>query len=149
MLALACDHVGIELKEIIMDYLTELGIEYKDFGTYNTKRCNYPEFAIKAAKAVASGECDKGILFCGTGIGIGIAANKINGIRCVCCSDCYSAKLSREHNNSNMLSLGARVVGYDLAKMIVKSWLDGVYEGGRHQARIDQISSIEKHQTII
>jgi ribose 5-phosphate isomerase B len=144
MIALGSDHVGIELKKAIMEYLDELGLEYKDYGTYNTERCNYPEYALKAANAVASGECEKGILFCGTGIGIGIAATKVKGIRCVCCSDCYSAKLSREHNDTNMLSLGARVVGTDLAKMIVLNWLEGKFEGGRHQVRVDQIGSIER-----
>lgn len=143
MIAIACDHVALSLKREIMAYLTELGYEYQDFGTYTEERCNYPEFGFKAAQAVASGECDRGILICGTGVGIGIAANKVKGIRCVTCSEPYSALLSRQHNNSNMLSFGARVVGLDLAKMIVKTWLEGKYEGGRHQIRIDQIARIE------
>lgn len=148
MIALASDHVGIELKRHIIEYLDELQLEYKDYGTYTTERCNYPEYALKAANAVASGECEKGILCCGTGVGISIAANKVKGIRCVVCSDCYSALLSRQHNNTNMLSLGSRVVGKDLGLMIVKSWLDGTYEGGRHQVRIDEIAEIEETGTI-
>ena len=148
MIAIACDHVALPLKREIMAYLTELGYEYKDFGTYTEERCNYPEYGYLAAKAVASGECDRGILICGTGVGIGIAANKVKGIRCVTCSEPYSALLSRQHNNSNMLSFGARVVGLDLAKMIVKTWLEGEYEGGRHQVRIDQIAKIETEGTL-
>lgn len=148
MIALASDHVGIELKKHIMDYLDELNLEYHDFGTYDTERCNYSEYALKAANAVASGECEKGIICCGTGVGISIAANKVKGIRCVVCSDCYSALLSRQHNNTNMLSLGSRVVGKDLGLMIVKNWLEGEYEGGRHQTRIDQIAEIEQTGTI-
>lgn len=148
MIALASDHVGIELKRFIMEYLDELKIEYHDYGTYTTERCNYPEYALKAANAVASGECEKGIICCGTGVGISIAANKVKGVRCVVCSDCYSALLSRQHNNTNMLSLGSRVVGKDLGLMIVKSWLEGEYEGGRHQVRVDQIAQIEETGTI-
>lgn len=144
MIALASDHVGLELKKAIMDYLDELGLTYKDFGTHDTHRCNYPEYALKAANAVSSGECDRGIIFCGTGIGISIAANKVTGIRCVVCSEPYSALLSRQHNDTNMLALGSRVVGAELAKMIVKCWLDGEYEGGRHAVRVAQITSIEQ-----
>lgn len=149
MIALASDHVGIELKLVIMKYLEEKNLDYKDFGTFNTERCNYPEYALKAANAVKSGECEKGILFCGTGIGISIAANKVKGIRCVVCSEPYSALLSRQHNNTNMLAMGARVVGGDLAKMIVEQWLAGVYEGGRHQVRINQIKEIEDTGNIL
>lgn len=127
-----------------MEHLDSLGIAYKDFGTYDTVRCNYPEYAWKVASAVAFGECEKGILCCGTGVGISIAANKVRGIRCVCCSEPYSALLSRQHNNTNMLAMGSRVVGKDLALMIVDSWLNGVYEGGRHQVRVDQITKIEQ-----
>ncbi|MBE6906900.1 MAG: ribose 5-phosphate isomerase B [Ruminococcaceae bacterium] len=144
MIALGSDHVGIELKRVIMQYLDEKGLAYKDFGTFDTERCNYPEYALKAANAVVSGECDKGILCCGTGIGISIAANKVKGIRCVVCSEPYSALLSRQHNNTNMLAMGSRVVGGDLAKMIVEQWLTGVYEGGRHQVRVDQMKEIEE-----
>lgn len=131
-----------------MELLDEKGLEYKDFGAYNEERCDYPVFGSRAAKAVASGECDRGILVCGTGVGISISANKIHGIRCVVCSEPYSAKLSREHNNSNMLALGSRVVGIDLARMIVSVWLDTEFEGGRHQRRIDQLSRLETEQTL-
>lgn len=144
MIALASDHMGMTLKNAVMDYLKEMNLPYRDYGTYTAERCNYPEYALKAANAVAGGECEKGIIFCGTGIGISIAANKVKGIRCVVCSDCYSALLSRQHNNTNMLALGSLVVGAGLVKLIVKSWLDGEYEGGRHQVRIDQIQSIEE-----
>lgn len=148
MIALASDHVGIELKKGIMAYLDELNLEYKDYGTYDTQRCNYPEYAFRAATAVASGECEKGILFCGTGVGISIAANKVKGIRCVCCSEPYSALLSRQHNDTNMLAMGSRVVGLDLAKMIVQNWLNGEYEGGRHAVRVEQIANIENHNRL-
>lgn len=144
MIALASDHVGIELKEKIMEYLTAKGILYKDYGAYSRERTNYPEYALPAANAVVSGECEKGILCCGTGVGISIAANKVKGVRCVVCSEPYSALLSRQHNNTNMLALGARVVGSDLALMIVEEWLAGKYEGGRHQVRVEQIEKIEQ-----
>ena len=144
MLALACDHGGLALKKEIAKYLSEKGIEYKDFGTHTEDSCDYPLFGAMAARAVASGECEKGIIFCGTGIGISIAANKVKGIRCVVCSEPFSAKLSRMHNNSNMLALGGRVVGTELAKMIVDEWLSAEFEGQRHQRRIDLISKIEE-----
>ncbi|MBU9736649.1 ribose 5-phosphate isomerase B [Diplocloster agilis] len=143
MIALASDHVGIELKRSIMEYLDEKGYAYVDYGTYDTVRCNYPEYALKAANAVANQECDRGILCCGTGVGISIAANKVKGIRCVVCSDPYSALLSRQHNDSNMLAMGSRVVGKDLALMILECWLNGEYEGGRHAVRVREISQIE------
>lgn len=144
MIALASDHVGIELKKKLAAHLDALGLAYQDFGTYSTERCNYPEFAFRAARAVADGECEKGVLCCGTGVGISISANKVKGIRCVCCSDPYSALLSRQHNDTNMLAMGSRVVGTDLAIMILDRWLDGVYEGGRHQVRLDEIRQIEE-----
>ena len=142
-IALGSDHVGRELKLKLMDWFDEIGIEYKDFGAYSFERCNYPEFGYAAAKAVADKEFDRGIVICGTGVGISLSANKVKGIRCVCCSEPYSALLSRQHNNTNMLAMGSRVVGFDLAKMIVKMWLEGEYEGGRHQVRLDEISKIE------
>lgn len=144
MIALASDHVGLELKREIMAHLEALGLSYKDFGTYSAERCNYPEFAFLAASAVARGECEKGIVCCGTGVGISIAANKVKGIRCVCCSEPYSALLSRQHNNTNMLAMGSRVVGKDLALMIVDQWLQGKYEGCRHQIRLDEIQALEE-----
>lgn len=148
MIALASDHVGLELKREIMAHLDALELPYKNFGAYSAERCNYPEFAFLAASAVARGECDRGILCCGTGVGISIAANKVKGIRCVCCSEPYSALLSRRHNDTNMLAMGSRVVGRDLALMIVDQWLSGTYEGGRHQIRLDEIRAIEENGTL-
>ena len=144
MVALASDHIGIELKKYVMEYLLENKISFKDFGTLSTERCSYPEYALLAANAVANGELEKGILFCGTGVGMSIAANKVNGIRCVNCSEPYSAVLSRQHNDTNMLALGARVIGKDMAIMIVSEWLAAVFEGGRHAVRVEQIHKIEQ-----
>jgi ribose 5-phosphate isomerase B len=144
MIAIASDHVGLELKKIIIAYLEQNQMGYHDFGAYDTNRCNYPEYALKAANAVSSGECDKGIIFCGTGVGISIAANKVKGIRCVVCSEPYSAYFSRLHNDTNMLALGSRVVGPDLAIMIVENWLKANFEGGRHAMRVAQITQIEE-----
>jgi len=132
-----------------MQLLDELNIAYKDYGTYSEERCNYPEFGYKAAVAVASGECDKGIICCGSGIGISLAANKVKGIRCVVCSEPYSALLSRQHNDTNMLAMGSRVVGSELAKMIVLTWLDGEFEGGRHTKRVDQINAIDENRVLV
>ncbi len=146
-LALGSDHVGRTLKLELMKWFDEKNIEYKDFGTYSEDRTNYPEYAVPVAKAVVSGEYTFGIVICGTGVGISIAANKVNGVRCVCCSEPYSALLSRQHNNTNMLAMGSRVVGVDLAKMIVEAFLNGEYEGGRHQIRVDEIANIEKTQS--
>ncbi len=143
MIAIGCDHVAVDMKKAIIEHLQAKGIEVKDFGTHTSERANYPVYGLKVAKAVASGECEKGILICGTGVGISLAANKVKGIRAVVCSDCYTAKLSKEHNNTNILAFGARVIGVDLAKMIVDSWLDAKFEGGRHQTRVDMITSIE------
>lgn len=143
MIALACDHTGIELKHELMRMLDEMRLEWKDFGTEENSGCDYPVPAFRAARAVARGECDRGILICGTGIGMGIAANKVRGIRACTCSDVYSAELSKRHNNSNILTMGARVVGADLAKMIAAHWLTAEFEGGRHQRRIDLIADIE------
>lgn len=142
-LAIGCDHVGWELKPIIVEYLETLGHTVQDFGTFSDSRVNYPDYAKAVSEAVVSKNCDLGILICGTGIGISIAANKIKGIRAVVCSEPYSAKLSRQHNNTNILAFGSRVIGPELAKMITKEWLDAMYEGGRHQKRVEQIASIE------
>ncbi|MCI6771225.1 MAG: ribose 5-phosphate isomerase B [Oscillospiraceae bacterium] len=142
-IAIGCDHVGYELKKRVIDHLTEKGHEVVDFGTDSTERTDYPIYGEKAANAVASGECDRGIVICGTGIGISISANKVKGIRCVVCSEPYSALLSRQHNDTNMLAFGSRVVGGDLALMIVDAWLSGEYEGGRHAKRVQMISDIE------
>lgn len=140
------DHVAVEYKNIVREYLESKGHEVVNFGTDSPERANYPKYGEAVANAVVSGEVDRGIVICGTGVGIGIAANKVNGIRCCTCSEPYSALLSRQHNNSNMLSFGARVVGIELAKMIVDAWLDGEYEGGRHQVRIDMLHDIEARQ---
>lgn len=146
MIALGSDHAGIPLKLELMDHLKQKGIPFKDFGTFDTERTDYPIYAQKVAEAVVSGECERGILCCGTGVGISIAANKIRGIRAVVCSDCYSAKLSRVHNDTNILAMGSRVVGVDLAKLILDHWLEAEYEGGRHQRRLDQIKELEDQQ---
>ena len=148
MVALGSDFVGIILKKVIMEYLDDHQIPYKDFGTYSTESCDYPVYALKAAKAVQSGECELGLLFCGTGVGISLAANKVEGIRCVCCSEPYSAAMARQHNDANMLALGTRVVGGELAKMIVNEFLTNQFLGGIHAKRVDIISSIEKTQSI-
>ena len=143
-IAIGCDHGGVELKEEIKKYLFEAGYETKDFGTNSNESCDYPDYAILVAEAVASKEFDFGILICGTGIGIGIAANKIPGIRAALCSDTFSAHATREHNDANILTIGQRVVGPGLALDIVKTFLNTKFEGGRHQNRIDKISEIEK-----
>jgi len=148
MIALASDHVGIILKEEIKILLNEIGLEYTDFGADSTERTDYPIYGARAAKAVTSGKCERGIIFCGTGVGISLAANKVKGIRCVVCSDCYSAMLSRQHNDTNMLSMGSRVVGTELGKMIAHIWLTTDFEGGRHQRRIDQIAALERGEDI-
>lgn len=147
-IAIACDHSALELKDVVKELLTERGIESEDFGTYSADSCHYPIFGARAAKAVADGRCDLGIVICGTGIGMSMAANKVKGIRCALCSDTYSAKMTRIHNNSNVLALGARVIGIELAKEIVNAWLDAEFEGGRHQVRIDMISALENGEDI-
>ena len=142
-IALGCDHGGYELKEYIKTVLEKMGHEYEDFGCYGLESCDYPDFGAAAAKAVAEGKCEKGIVVCTSGIGISITANKVKGIRCACCSDCYSAKMTRKHNDANMIAMGARVVGVDLGRMIAETFLTTDFEGGRHQRRIDQIMAIE------
>lgn len=138
-IAIGCDHVGFELKTHIIEHLQSKGYGIKDFGTHSTERTDYPLFAKAVADAVTKGECEKGILVCGTGVGISIAANKVKGVRAVVCSEPYSALLSRAHNDTNILALGARVVGRDLALMIADIWLGGEFEGGRHKIRVDMI----------
>ena len=140
MLAIGCDHGGFALKQEIMAHLDKRGIAVKDFGTYSTDSCDYPFYARAAAEAVASGECERGILICGTGIGVSITANKVPGIRCALCGDCFSAKATREHNDANMLALGARVIGPGLALMIVDAFLDTPFSHDeRHVRRISMI----------
>jgi ribose 5-phosphate isomerase B len=148
MIAIGNDHIGFELKKAVIEVLDEYGLEYKDFGAFNCERAEYPLYAKKVADAIVNGECDRGILLCGTGVGISIAANKVKGIRAVVCSEPYSAKLAKEHNNANILAMGARVVGSEMAKMILRAWLDSEFEGGRHQNRVDLITKIENGEEI-
>lgn len=140
MIGIGSDHGGYELKEKVKKHLEERGLAYKDFGTYSTASCDYPVYGRAVAKAVASGECDRGILICGTGIGISITANKVKGIRAALCSDCFSAQATREHNDANILAMGARVLGDGLAMKIVDTFLDTPFSGDeRHVRRISMI----------
>ena len=148
MIAIACDHAGIDLKPAVIAVLDELGIPYKDFGTYTHESVDYPVYGARAANAVATGECDRGIVLCGTGVGIGMAASKVHGIRCVTCTDTYSAKMSRLHNDANMLSLGARVLGTELAKDIVRVWLMTEFEGERHARRVGMINRLDAGESL-
>ena len=143
-IALACDHGALELKEAIKAHLTMRGLEFEDFGTYTKDSCDYPDFAGPAAQAVAAGDCDRGIVCCTTGIGISIAANKIHGIRCALLHDHMSARLTRQHNNANMMALGAAVTAEPLALELVDIFLDTEFEGGRHQRRVDKIAALEE-----
>lgn len=142
-IGIASDHVGMELKPTIIEFLKELGYEVADFGPQSKERTDYPKYGKKVADAVVNKEVDLGILICGTGVGISIAANKVKGIRAVVCSEPYTARLSREHNNTNILAFGSRVIGSELAKMIVKQWLEAEFEGGRHANRVEMIGNIE------
>lgn len=142
-IAIACDHGGYALKEAVKAHLTEKGYEAVDFGTNSTESCDYPDFAAPAAKAVAAGECEKGIVICTTGIGVSIVANKVKGIRCALCSDPLSAEMTRRHNDTNMLAMGAGIIGQNLAMDIVDIWLATEFEGGRHQRRVDKIMALE------
>ena len=143
MLAIGCDHGGFNLKPVIIKYLKDHNIAYKDFGTFSSESCDYPDYALKVAEAVASGECEKGILICGTGIGVSIAANKVKGIRAALCGDVFSAKATRAHNNANILTLGERVTGPGLALEIVDAFLNTNFDGGRHAVRVNKITEIE------
>lgn len=146
-IALGADHGGFELKEEIKKHLELKGYEVKDFGTYSTDSCDYPDYALPVAEAVANKEFNLGILICGTGIGIGIAANKVPGIRAALCSDTFSAHATRQHNDANILTMGARVVGPGLALDIVDTFLNAEFEGDRHVKRIDKIKAIEEKYT--
>ena len=148
MIAIACDHAALEMKRDLLGLLDEMGLAYHDYGTSDEKSCDYPVMAARAARAVTSGECDRGILICGTGVGMSLAANKVKGIRCVVCSEPYSAELSRRHNDTNMLAVGARVIGPELARMIVRTWLTTAFEGGRHQRRVDLITALENGEEL-
>ncbi len=147
-LAIGNDHAATDMKFEIIAYLQEKGYEVVNVGTDTHESMNYPVSGYKVAKLVATGEVDGGICICGTGIGISLAANKVKGIRAVACSEPYSARLSRMHNNSNVLCFGARVIGIETAKDIVDAWLGAEFEGGRHQARVDMISEIEEAQSL-
>ena len=137
------DHAAVDMKNQVVEYLEGKGYEVVNFGTDTYESCNYPEYGEKVGQAVAAGDVDLGILICGTGVGISLAANKVKGVRAVVCSEPYSAKLSRQHNNTNILAFGARVIGIELAKMIIDEWLNAEFEGGRHQTRVDMITAIE------
>lgn len=137
------DHAAVDMKNQVVEYLEGKGYEVVNFGTDTYESCNYPEYGEKVGRAVVAGDVDLGILICGTGVGISLAANKVKGVRAVVCSEPYSAKLSRQHNNTNILAFGARVIGIELAKMIIDEWLSAEFEGGRHQTRVDMITEIE------
>lgn len=144
-ISIGCDHGALALKNKLAEHLTAQGHEVKDFGTYTAASCDYPDFAAAAARAVASGECEKGIVLCTTGIGVSISANKIHGIRCALLSDPWSAKMTRLHNDTNMMAMGAGVVGENLALEIVDTWLGTAFSGEeRHQRRIDKVMELEK-----
>ena len=144
MIAIGCDHGGFELAKKIMEYFEQNGIEYKNFGTYGGEAVDYPDIALPLSKSVAQGECEKGILVCGTGIGMSMAANKVKGIRAAVCTDHFSVKFTRLHNNANVLCLGGRVLGDLFALELVDIFLNTEYDGGRHQNRLDKIAAIEE-----
>ena len=142
-IAIGCDHGALDLKNKVIAHLTAKGHEVVNFGTDTLDSCDYPDFAAPAAKAVASGECEKGIVLCTTGIGVSITANKVKGIRCALLSDVMSARMTRQHNDTNMMAIGAAVVGQMLALEIIDTWLGAEYEGGRHQRRVDKMMALE------
>lgn len=143
-IAIGNDHAAVDMKREITEFLTGEGHQVINFGTDKCESCNYPEYGKKVAEAVVNREADIGILICGTGVGISLAANKVKGIRAVVCSEPCTARLSREHNNTNVLAFGSRIVGMEMAKEIVAAWLDGQFLGGRHQERIDMLMEIEQ-----
>ena len=143
MLVIASDHGGFALKQELMEHLRARGVEFEDIGTYSEESCDYPVYAEKAARGVAEGKYEKGILVCGTGIGMSLAANKIKGIRCALLSDCFSAEMCRAHNDANMIALGGRVLGPELAKRIVDLFLDTEFLGGRHANRVAMVMALE------
>lgn len=146
MIAVGSDHGGFRLKEEVKNYLQEKGYQVRDFGTDNEDSVDYPDFALQAARAVAAGECQAGILICGTGIGMSISANKVKGIRAALCHDTFSARMSREHNDAQVLCMGQRVIGTGLALDIVKVWLESKFTGGRHCRRVEKIQSYEREK---
>ena len=143
-IAIGNDHTALEMKNEMKKFLEEKGYEVIDYGTNSTASCDYPVYGEKVGNAVAGGEADLGLAICGTGVGLSLACNKVKGIRCCVCSEPYTAKLSRMHNDSNVLAFGARVIGVEMAKMITEEWLNAKYEGGRHQRRVDQVMDIER-----
>lgn len=147
MIAIGSDHAGFELKSEIIRHLKEIGHEVKDFGTYDCSSVDYPDYGQAVAEAVKDSVCEKGIVICGTGLGISMAVSKVPGIRAALCTDCYMARMSREHNDANILALGARVIGAGLALEIVDVWLRSEFQGGKHKMRIDKICGIEKKYT--
>lgn len=144
MIVLAADHGGFHLKEEVKKYLEAKGVEILDVGTYTADSVDYPDMAVKGCEKILSGECDKGIFFCGTGVGISMAANKVKGIRACCCSDHFSAKYTRLHNDANVLCLGGRVVGAGIACELADLFIETEFEGGRHARRVDKIMAIEE-----
>ena len=144
MIAIACDHGGYTLKEAVKAHLTEKGYEVKDFGTNSLDSCDYPDYAVPAARAVADGTCEKGIVICTTGIGISIAANKVQGIRCAHCADCLEAEMTRRHNDANMMAIGAGFTGKNMAERMVEVFLTTEFEGGRHERRVNKMMALEQ-----
>ncbi len=148
LIALGSDHGGFALKQEIVEYLKQKGLAFKDLGTCDCTSVDYPDYGLAVAEAVKSGECDRGIIVCGTGLGISMAANKVPGIRAAVCTDTYMARMSREHNDANVLALGERVIGVGLALEIIDVWLNTEFLGGRHKTRVDKITAIEKKYSI-
>ncbi|MGC8721858.1 MAG: ribose 5-phosphate isomerase B [Caldisericaceae bacterium] len=145
-MAIGSDHAGFRLKEIIKEYLIKLNYSVEDFGTHSEDRVDYPDYAFPVAEAVARGDFDVGILICGTGIGMSITANKVKGIRASLCNDIYTAHAAKEHNDANILCMGGRVIGDEVAKEIVNTWLNAKFEGGRHSQRLSKISNYERNE---
>jgi ribose 5-phosphate isomerase B len=143
-IAIASDHAGYPLKEDLKRLLRELGHEVRDFGTHSPDSVDYPDFIVPAAEAVAGGQCDRGIVLGGSGNGEALVANKVPGIRCTLCWESYTARVARQHNDANMLSLGARVIGIEVAREVVRVWLSSAFDGGRHQTRVDKIRAVEE-----
>lgn len=146
-IGIANDHASVEMKQQVVAYLKEKGYDVVNYGTDSTESCDYPVYGEKIGHAVASGEVDFGIAICGTGLGISLAANKVHGIRAAVCSEPYTARLSRQHNDANILAFGSRVIGIELAKMIIDEFLGAEFEGGRHQRRVDMIMDVERRES--
>lgn len=142
-IAIGSDHGGYDLKEQVKTWLQEMGHEVEDFGCHGKESCDYPDFGAAAAQAVASGQCEKGVVICTTGIGISMTANKVKGVRCALCGDPWSAEMTRRHNDANMLAMGAGVVGPQLARQILEAFFTHDFEGGRHQRRVDKLMALE------